>query len=209
MKWTGLILLTLLIATAVVARTINAEQGSGRERFTTQALDAPTLTSPLHAARLTTLGPTLGWVNPTGTTQYHLQLTPFNGDGPGVDLHVGSPGSSLEIPPPPRWYGLLPDMTYTWRVRVSAASTFVALEDDSWSPWSPERSFRTPIRTSASISLMSPGDGAVVSTTYTDLRWGNSLTDAYYYELQVSGDPTFNVDPATATSFVWSNLAHG
>src|SRR5688572_7904662 len=78
---------------------------------------APTLTNPADGETLASFGPTLAWQNPPGTTQYHLEVVPFNNDGPGVNLHVGSPAGTLPIPPPPQWFGLLPDLTYTWRVR--------------------------------------------------------------------------------------------
>ena len=104
---------------------------------------APVLTSPSPGATLTSFGPTLTWSNPGGVTQYHLQVVPANNDGPGVDVHVGELGNSFDIPAPPAWYGLLPDMTYTWRVRVSDAATFLSLTDPSWSPFA-EAKFRTP-----------------------------------------------------------------
>ena len=92
---------------------------------------APTLAGPADGAALPSFGPTLTWANPAGTTQYHLQVIPANNDGPGVDVHIGSAGTSFPIPAPPQWYGLLPDITYTWQVRVSDASTFIALDDPS------------------------------------------------------------------------------
>lgn len=50
---------------------------------------APTLTGPAEGATLTNFGPTLTWTNPSGATQYHLQVIPYNNDGPGVDVHIG------------------------------------------------------------------------------------------------------------------------
>ena len=168
-----------------------------------------TLSAPADGALLSDFGPTLVWTNPSGVTQYHLQVVPFNNDGPGVDVHIGSAGTFFNIPPPPEWYGLLPDMTYAWRVRVSDVSTFVGLDDPSWSDWS-VRTFKTPAVSSATIGLVSPAQGTTLASTQpVALQWSNSSTAVFYYEIQVSGDPTFNTDPATAISFVWQNLVHG
>src|SRR5438552_12825427 len=73
---------------------------------------APTLTGPENGALLPDFGPTLSWGNPGGATQTHIQVLPANNDGPGIDVHVGCICISYNIPPPPQWYGLLPDMTY-------------------------------------------------------------------------------------------------
>lgn len=54
---------------------------------------------------MTTFGPTLAWDNPVGTTQVHLEVLPFGNDGPGVNAYLGSPASSLQIPPPPHSRG--------------------------------------------------------------------------------------------------------
>ena len=72
---------------------------------------APTITSPAEGTRLTSFAPVLRWANPPGVTQYHLQVLPAKNDGPGVDLHIGAAEEFFSVPPPPFWYGLLPDMT--------------------------------------------------------------------------------------------------
>ncbi|MSQ26665.1 MAG: hypothetical protein EXR51_00785 [Dehalococcoidia bacterium] len=167
------------------------------------APSAPTLNGPGDNATLANFGPTLTWTNPAGVTQYHLQIVPANNDGPGVDLQVGSAGVSFTVPAPPNWYGLLPDMTYTWRVRVSNAPTFVTLADPSWSGFA-QRRFRTPIVAAATISPVAPGNGAAVATLTPTLQWANSRTDVFYYELQLSKDPTFNTNAATATASVYT-----
>ncbi len=174
------------------------------------AIASPNLVGPDNGSRLGNFSPTLTWLNPSGTTQYHLEVRPFNDDGPGVQLHVGSAGASFQIPPPPSWYGLLPDMTYTWRLRVSDASTFVSLEDASWSPWA-ERTFKTPAVSSSSIVVVSPANSPnTVVTSYTPvLQWANSRTDVFYYELQLSKDITFNTNQATATAMVYTPRLHG
>jgi len=167
------------------------------------AATPPQLNTPTEGEQIASLGPTLTWTNPSGTTQYHLQVIPANNDGPGVDLHVGSPGTSFTIPAPPAWYGLLPGMTYTWRVQVSDASTFVPLTDESWSGWS-ERHFMTPSASSNTISLVSPSSGAAVSSLTPTLSWTNSRSDIFYYEVQVSKDSAFGPN-----AFLYYELRHG
>ena len=167
------------------------------------ALGAPTLTSPPNGATLSTMGLTLQWSNPPGATQYHLQVIPFNNDGPGADLHLGSPDTSFTLPPPPAWYGMLPDMTYTWKVRVSDAASFVALDDASWGPWA-QRTFRTPTVSSSTISAVSPPNNSNVSTLTPTLQWSISRTDVFYYEVQVSADPNFGPN-----AFLYQELRHG
>ena len=175
---------------------------------TPTGMSAPTLTGPAEGAILTSFGPALTWTNPPGATQYHLQVIPANNDGPGVDVHIGSPAGSFQVPPPPQWYGLLPNMTYTWRGRVSDASSFVDLTDTSWSLWT-ERRFRTPTVSSTTISSVSPANDAVVTLATPTLQWANSRSDVFYYEVQLSKDRTFNTDPATATAMVYWELRHG
>lgn len=169
---------------------------------------APFLTSPEDGTVLDTFGPTLTWSNPGGATQYHIQVTPAGNDGPGIDLPVGGIGNSYAVPAPPRWYGLLPDMTYTWRVRVSDAATTAPLTDPSWGPWA-ERKFRTPKVGSDTVAPAMPANGEVVLTRSPVLQWGNSKRQVFYYEVQLSKDRNFNMDPATATAPVYWELRHG
>ena len=171
--------------------------------------DAPSLGNPASGTTVPALGASFTWTIPPDTTQVHLQVLPVNNDGPGVDIYWGSPVTSYFLPPPPLWYGLLPDMTYTWRVRSSPAANAVGIYDLSWSPWA-EATFRTPAPSSGTISPVSPADGATLtSSAPIALQWDNVATDIFYYEVQVSGDPNFNTDPSTATSSVWQNLVHG
>ncbi len=169
---------------------------------------SPVLLSPSEGATLTTFGPRFFWTNPLGTTQYHFQLIPVQNDGPGVDVQIGSADASFAIPAPPAWYGLLPDMTYTWRLRVSDSPAFASVGDSSWSAWV-ERRVRSPAVSSATISEVGPGSGIVARTLTPTLQWSNTRTDVFYYELQLSKDPAFDVNPATATATVYTALLHG
>ena len=170
----------------------------------------PTVSSgtvaPPKGATISDFGPTLQWTNPSGTQQVQVQVIPANNDGPGVDVVLGSPVTSFAIPAPPQWYGLLPDMTYTWRVRSTTAEVFVPQDHPSWTPWV-SATFRTPAVDSAGITAVAPS-GTAASRTPT-LTWANNSGDVYYYELQLSKDSSFNMDAATAVASVYGALIHG
>ena len=170
---------------------------------------APQLVAPSDGSTVSTFGPTLQWSNPAGTTQYHLQVIPVNNDGPGVNLIIGSVGASFSIPAPPNWYGLLPDMRYTWQVRVTDATVSLAENDSRWGPWSSTWAFRTPKTSSGSLTLGSPVGDALVSSITPVLTWSSSDPAIYYYEVQVSRDSAFNTDPATAVASVYWEMRHG
>ena len=194
-------------------RVLNAGQGTigmtidHFTKFTVVSVlsPGPSLVGPAVDSTLSGLGTTLMWSNPSGSTQYHLQVAPFNGDGPGVNV-VRNAETSFVVPAPPDWYGLLPDMLYFWRVRTTTVST-TPTEDDwtSWDSWT----FRTPGASSATISPVSPAQGAVVSSLTPSLTWANSNSESFYYEVQVSKDSSFNTDGATATAMVYWVLLHG
>ncbi|MCX6020981.1 MAG: thermonuclease family protein, partial [Chloroflexi bacterium] len=170
---------------------------------------APTLTSPDAGARLPGLEAALSWSLPTGTTQEQLQVLPANNDGPGVNLIRNAKGS-FTVPPPPTWYVMLPGMSYTWRVRVTDKATFASEDDPAWGPWSEVRTFRTPAPSSEGIVPVAPPNGSQLTAVGPiTVQWAHPNPSIFYYEIQVSGDPLFNDNPATAVSFVWSNLVHG
>lgn len=164
---------------------------------------APVPSGPADGARLESFGPNLTWANGPGTTQVHLQVVPANNDGPGVNVVLGSAATSFAIPAPPQWYGLLPDMTYTWRVRTSSAPAPAdPAQDQSWTAWA-ERKFKTPAVTSATLGPVSPTPGGTAGGAPT-LQWSNSRADVFYYEVQVSKDPAFG-----SNAFLYYELRHG
>jgi len=165
----------------------------------------PAVTLPAESASLAGFGTTLTWNLPSGSTQYHLQVTPFNNDGPGVNI-IGDAVSEFTLPAPPSWYGLLPDTTYFWRVRTTIVAT-TATEAD-WTAWS-VRSFRTPMVDSAGVRPGSPEEGATVASLTPALTWTNNNPAVFYYEVQVSKDARFNTNPGTATAMVYWVLLHG
>jgi len=85
---------------------------------------------------------------------------------------------------------------------------FVDLQDGSWGPWT-SRTFRAPPVTSETIGRISPSEGAQVAILTPTVRWANTRSDVFYYEVQLSTDPTFNTDPASATAMVYWELRHG
>ena len=170
----------------------------------------PTLNDPAAGAQLSSLGATLAWSNPPGTTQYQIQISPYNNDGPGTNL-IRIAESSYTVRPPAFGtsdanYVMLPGMTYTWRVRATSKETFAEENDPEWGPWSDARTFRTALRDSSRIALFSPTNGATVTTVPRAIQWGNGDTDVFYYEVQMSPDPRFG--EAGAVASVWSNLVH-
>lgn len=198
---------TIGMLLAILLPSLGAANPIRQNRSLTAAV-APQPTSPTEGQVLGSFGPILRWENSSGATQVHLQVIPVNNDGPGIDAYVGSAITSFAIPPPPLWYGLLPDMAYTWRLQVSDALTSVPLDDQSWSPWV-EQHFRTPVVSSDNLTLTTPSNGATVGSRTPVLQWANSRSDVFYYEVQVSKDPGFNTDPATATTTVYWELRHG
>lgn len=172
---------------------------------------APELVSPVDGLRLPAMGFTLNWLPVAGATQYHVQVTPFNNDGPGVNLILG-PETTLSLPVPNATTGpfiLLPDMSYRWRVRASVKAEFAPEADPSWGAWSEERTFRTPAPPPTGLRLVEPADGASVGVGGVRLRWSHTDASLFYWEVQVSATADFDTNPATATSFVWWNLVHG
>ncbi|MCX6021719.1 MAG: hypothetical protein NTZ05_08305, partial [Chloroflexi bacterium] len=110
---------------------------------------------------------------------------------------------------PPAWYGFLPDQTSPWRVRVPDAKASVGTADPSWGPWSPDRRFRTPVASAATIGLAEPPGGADVNNFTPLLRWVDSNPSVWYYEIQLSQDAGFETEPGKATAAVYWELIHG
>src|SRR5207248_740440 len=134
---------------------------------------------------------------------------PAKNDGPGVNMIVGSAINQFDVPAPSATgpYLLLPDTTYSWRVRTTGAVTSVGENDRSWGTWGASGTFRTPTRDATRLGPVSPAYDSTVARGATVLRWGNPDPDVFYYEVQVTTDPNFG--EGGAVSPVWHNLVHG
>ena len=171
----------------------------------------PTISTPPPGAQLTELGSPLRWVNPDeGATQFHIQVVPFNADGPGIDLVIGdsalvaaaqyevlAPSFGSESPN----YVMLPGMTYFWRVRTTTVTTPPTEED--WTAWV-GRNFKTAPASGDTISVVSPEPEATVADLTPTLTWANADPSVFYYEVQVSKDPEFG-----SNAFLYSERVHG
>ncbi|MSQ10744.1 MAG: hypothetical protein EXR52_07045 [Dehalococcoidia bacterium] len=168
----------------------------------------PLAVGPADGAVLPNLSPTLNWETPAGAAQVHLQVIPANNDGPGLNLIIAA-AQSFGIPAPPDWFGMLPGMGYTWRVRTTTSSAFAPESDPSWGPWSERIVFRTPSPSSSIVALVSPADGATTTNVTPSLRWSSASAQLFYWEVQISRDPAFETNPAKAIASVYQNLVHG
>lgn len=193
MRHVPVLLLTLLFALVPSPQTAHSRA------------EPPVPQAPANGERVPDFAPALSWALPEGlATQLHLQVTPANNDGPGIDLVVSPPPQQFTLPAPPTWYGLLPDMGYTWRVRVSDAVSAVDLDDASWSDWSTPWSFRTPALAPSSLGAVSPQIGATASSLAPTLVWSETNSNGWYYEIQVSKDQNFGPE-----AFLYWELRHG
>ena len=167
--------------------------------------------APATGATLSGLNTTLTWNNPAGATQYQVQVIPANNDGPAINL-IRNLERSYVIQAPVFGAGpyvILPGMTYTWRVRTTTATTGIEENSPLWGAWSDGFTFRTRTATSTGITPVSPSNGATGIGLTPAIRWNNSDTEVFYYEVQVSRDASFNTDPATASAMVYWELRHG
>lgn len=167
---------------------------------------------------------------PVGVSQLKLELSPYNNDGPGIQMIYGDPfvihtfgEIGHQIVDPEIGVGnyvLLPDMSYKVRVWVSDAETpltWLSPEWETFKPWphrvdkrpAAELDVHTPKRSSTGMVSVYPKMNEVIGIKRPKLQWSNSDKDVYYYEIQASKDCTFNTDPQTAVASVWHNLVHG
>ncbi len=197
--------------------------GQGDERGV-EAGPVILITGPQEGSTSPSLALGVSWEKNPEVTQMHVQLIPVNNDGPGVDLYFGDRGAidsgKLRIDGPViKRQGVsgisipLPDMNYTWRVRVSDSSVRLGTSsNEGWSGWS-DRHFKTPERDSSMIKHVAPLFGQKVDSVTPELHWDNtnkdrSPTDVFYYEVQVSKDPGFETDPKKAVAPVSYEFVH-
>lgn len=196
-----------LIAQRIRSAWGEATEGKSSMELVTPPEPGPAIIEPLAGKTLDGLGTTLRFTPNANIKQFQVQVIPFNNDGPGINLIIGAQElvqSGKFIVSPPEFgkgnYVMLPGMSYTWRIRTTSSTNPNIKEDDpSWSAWSKD-TFRTGNVSSETIKLLEPA---------TPIRWENSNPNVFYYEVQVSEDPTFNTDPQTTTAAVYWNLVHG
>lgn len=203
-----MIIIAFILAT-ILASTRPAGPASAGGPWVLAAQPAPLLRAPTPGTALETIGPVnFVFDAPPGSVQYHLQVTPIGGDGPGVDL-IRDADAPFTLPAPRLGAGpyvLLPAMTYTWRVRAAEAAQGAA---PVWGDWSFEWFFTTPPPSARSIRLVEPLPGATAPTLVPTLAWAADDPSLFYYEVQLSTDPRFTTDPSTAIASVYTNLVHG
>ena len=144
---------------------------------TSPTVNVPQPSLPLNNSQLPGQGTQLSWNNPPGVTQIQVQVTPLNGDGPAINLILGSAATIYDVPAPVFGTGpyvMLPGATYTWRVRTTSATTSVAENDPSWGPWSEPRSFTTAKANAGTIQLVDPINGKVAGKDRKSTRLNSS-----------------------------------
>lgn len=185
------------------------------DHLTVFALNAvvpvPAGVEPPDGSTVFTLGPRLSWSVAGRITHFHLQVAPFGGDGPAIDLVISDAGQaasrSYQIQAPVLGQGpyvMLPGMSYTWRLRVSTLGDELTPESRGWSTWSILQSFRTNTPVSWGLSPAEPGPGGTASSLTPVLRWADLFSSHFYYEVQVSRDPGFGPN-----DFLYWELRHG
>ncbi|MCX6020397.1 MAG: hypothetical protein NTZ05_01455 [Chloroflexi bacterium] len=172
----------------------------------------PVLAAPAEGAAAPGIAVDLRWRNPPGTAQVEVRLLPAHNNGPGLDMIYGSPRGSQNVPAPILGSGpyvLLPDMGYTWQVRSATAPAALDVDSPEWGAWSAPGTFRTPSAGAAGIRPAAPQPGSTNVPLQQRLSWEDNRSDVFYYEIQVSRDPTFETHPGRATAAVFWNLVHG
>ena len=170
---------------------------------------SPILLSPASGTQVSGLGATLRWNVAAGATQYQVQVIPANNDGPSINL-IRNIDTTFDVQEPVFGQGpyvMLPGMTYTWRVRTTNATSGIDESSVLWGSWSLQNSFRTRAASSTGISAITPLNGDTVTNLTPALRWSNTDTNVFYFEVQVSKDQQFGALGPVA-SIYWV-LLHG
>lgn len=117
-------------------------------------------------------------------------------------------------------YILQPDQKVRVRIWISNEDQEPAWNSPAWEnhkvrpaltvPASPaERAYRTPKVDSTTISPVNLTNGQQTTDSTPTVQWRDSNPYTFYYEVQLSGDPDFEMNPEKAKSFVFWNLVHG
>ncbi|GEM_PF-5671272 len=181
----------------------------------------PTLLNPANGITLGGLAAALKFDPSEMTKQYQIQIVPFNDDGPGVNLIIGDSqqvkAAEFNVAAPQMGEGpyvMLPDLSYTWKVRRTSADKPVGENDPVWSDWSEERKFHTAAASSDGITPVRVGEVRVqqgsdirVNQINPAIQWADANPNIFYYEVQLSKDPKFGAEGPLAS--VYHNLVHG
>jgi fibronectin type 3 domain-containing protein len=154
--------------------------------FTTKislaAPNAPELVSPIQSSILKATNVDFEWKQVNTTEKYQIQVSKFSNFSQAIvynNANVTNP--KISVP------NLEPDQVYFWRVRaINAAGS---------SPYSAVWLFRTEALPKLnSPILISPSKNMGIDTTTVVFRW-EAVNEAENYQLEVSKDSTFNVNP--------------
>jgi len=176
-------------------------------------------------------------VIPYGTKNMTVELIPSADketgipNSPGLTLQFTDTGfinrirqEGFTLPAPKMGEGpyiTLPGMSYIWRVRASPDPNLSFQDGPGWETIQATPVLKIPNtgkgeikdysapRGSEKIVFPVLGGGETTKNLTPTLRWQDGNSDVFYYEVQVSKDPTFNTNPDTATVAVQWNLVHG
>ncbi|MEK7217026.1 MAG: S8 family serine peptidase, partial [Chloroflexota bacterium] len=148
---------------------------------------------PACGVEITGLGTALSWNAAAGMTQFQVQVIPANNDGPAINL-IRNAATSYVIDPPVFGTGpyvMLPQITYSWRIRTTTATTGIDETSPLWGSWSPMSTFKTRKASSDTITLTAPAEATTVAGLTPVLQWANTDNGIFYYEVQLSKDNNF------------------
>ena len=93
-------------------------------------------------------------------------------------------------------------------MRTTEALVALGENDDRWTDWQ-DLKFHTAYATSNTIAPLNPTNGGQVASVTPALQWSEQDKRVFYYEVMISKDSSFNMDPKTAETPVYWELAHG
>lgn len=202
-----------LIAQRLPVLWQSATEGQSTMEFVTPK-EAPKIIEPYAGRTLESLANRVKFQPLPGAKWAHWQVIPANNDGPGVNLLIGDSTmiqkGEFNVPAPVLGQGpyiMLPGQGYTERVRTSDKDKPDVNRDEDWSGWAVD-TFRTPPPTSATIEPVT-ANGTKMPVLNPVIQWKDNNKEMFYYEFQLSKDPTFNTDPQTATARIYGSIIHG
>jgi len=138
---------------------------------------AATLSFPSNGAMSVPVAPILTWGATTGVMSYHIQLSTSSSFTTAVVDDTTLTTTSRQIT------GLQNSTLYYWRVRGK--------NDAGYGPFSPTWSFTTVVAVPATVSLLSPSDGAGGVSISPTVSW-SPLAGVTTYHLQFSANASLS-----------------